>query len=387
MMLEAEIRLRRALEERESQDSLRSLTVTDGLVDFCSNDYLGFSRSEILRKKIRDEAARHADSLIGSTGSRLISGNSEYCEELEKFIADFHHAESGLIFNSGYDANTGLFSSIPQRTDIILYDQLVHASIRDGVRLSNARAFSFGHNDIEDLERRLKSQRSESPAAGDAKNIFVAVESVYSMDGDCAPLAQMSEVCLKYGAGLIVDEAHATGVFGKNGEGKVVELGLENEVLARVHTFGKALGTHGAIVLGSNTLRSYLINFARPFIYTTALPFNSLAAIRCSYELLASDHKPTERVKGNVMFFKERIGSEMTRALIPSESAIQCVVIPGNSKVKSISRGIQESGFDVRAIMHPTVPSGAERLRICIHAFNTEIEIENLTNKLGALSQ
>ena len=172
-MLEAEIRLRRALEERESQDSLRSLTVTDGLVDFCSNDYLGFSRSEILRKKIRDEAARHADSLIGSTGSRLISGNSEYCEKLEKFIADFHHAESGLIFNSGYDANTGLFSSIPQRTDIILYDELVHASIRDGVRLSNARAFSFRHNDIDDLERRLKSQRSESPAAGDAKNIYV----------------------------------------------------------------------------------------------------------------------------------------------------------------------------------------------------------------------
>jgi 8-amino-7-oxononanoate synthase len=197
----------------------------------------------------------------------------------------------------------------------------------------------------------------------------------------------MAEVCGRYGASLIVDEAHATGVFGKRGEGKVVELGLENKVFARVHTFGKALGAHGAIVLGSSTLRSYLINFARSFIYTTALPFHSLASIRSAYALLKSDTEQMSGLREKVKFFKMRIGSETVGTMIPSESAIQCVVIPGNSKVKAIARAIQESGLDVRAIMHPTVPSGAERLRICLHSFNTEEEIENLTNRLGALSQ
>ncbi len=386
-MLETENRLRHALEQRESQDSLRRLTVGEGLVDFCSNDYLGFSRSEILKERIRDEVAKHTSSMVGSTGSRLISGNSKYCEGLEEFIADFHHAESGLIFNSGYDANIGLFSSIPQRTDTILFDQLVHASIRDGIRLNNARAFSFRHNDVADLERRLKAQQSDGPAEQITKHIFVAAESVYSMDGDCSPLSEMTEVCERYGANLIVDEAHATGVFGKSGEGKVAELGLENRIFARVHTFGKALGSHGAIVLGSNTLRSYLINFARSFIYTTALPFHSLASIRCAYEVLASDKEQMSGLKEGVRFFKSRIGPGLADKMMPSESAIQCVVIPGNSKVKAIAKGIREAGSDVRAIMHPTVPSGAERLRICLHSFNTQEEIENLTNRLGALSQ
>ena len=386
-MLETENRLRRALEQRDSKDSLRSLTLRDKLVDFCSNDYLGFSRSQILKERIRDEVAHHAGSMIGSTGSRLISGNSRYCEELEGSIADFHHAESGLIFNSGYDANIGIFSSVPQRTDTTLFDQLVHASIRDGIRLSNARSFSFRHNDVDDLERRLKAERSESRADPDVKSIFVAAESVYSMDGDFAPLTEMAEVCVRYGANLIVDEAHATGVFGKRGEGKVVELGLENKVFARVHTFGKALGSHGAIVLGSSSLRSYLINFARSFIYTTALPFHSLASIRSAYALLKSDTEQMSRLRERVKLFKTRIGSEIVGTMIQSESAIQCVVIPGNSEVKAIAKAIQESGFDVRAIMHPTVPSGAERLRICLHSFNTEEEIENLTNRLGALSQ
>ncbi len=386
-MVETENRLRHALEQRESQDSLRRLTSGCELVDFCSNDYLGFSRSEVLKGRIRDEVAKNTGSMIGSTGSRLISGNSQYCEGLEKFIADFHDAESGLIFNSGYDANIGIFSSIPQRTDTILYDQLVHASIRDGIRLSNAKAFSFRHNDIVDLERRLKAEGRVSQEGRFAKNVLVAVESVYSMDGDCAPLTEMVELCERYGASLIVDEAHATGVFGKGGEGRVVELGLEDRVLARVHTFGKALGSHGAIVLGSKTVRSYLINFARSFIYTTALPFHSLASVRCAYEYLASDKEQIAGLKERVKLFKTLIGSELADKMIPSESAIQCVVIAGNSKVKAVAKGIQESGYDVRAIMHPTVPSGAERLRICLHSFNTEAEIENLTNRLGALTQ
>ncbi len=384
-MLEAEGRLRRSLEERVAGGSLRSLSRGTVPVDFCSNDYLGFSRSEILKGRIHEEEACCPDRFIGSTGSRLISGNSAYYEELESYIAGFHNAESGLIFNSGYDANLGLFSSVPQRSDTIIYDQLVHASIRDGIRLSYARAFSFEHNSLEGLERRLKSAKAERTAQAADRCAFVAVESVYSMDGDCAPLAEMSELCREYGADLVVDEAHATGVFGRRGEGRIAELGLEKDVFARIHTFGKALGSHGAIVLGTQTLRTYLVNFARSFIYTTALPFHSLAAIRSAYLLMAENNEQIADLREKISHFKRKAGSEILKKMIPSESAIQCVVVPGNERVKAAASKLREAGLDVRPIMHPTVPAGAERLRICLHAFNTEKEIEDLTTKLKVL--
>lgn len=373
-MHSAEEQLRLSLDERKSKHSLRSLTVSKGLVDFCSNDYLGFSRSEILREKIQQAEKENPSDRTGSTGSRLISGNTRFCEEIENRIAKFHHAEAGLIFNSGYDANLGIFSSVPERNDTILYDQLVHASIRDGIRLSYAHAFSFKHNDLEDLGRRLKV------ATG---NIFVAVESIYSMDGDCAPLVEMSELCRQYGANLIVDEAHASGVFGRCGEGKVVELGLENQVFARLHTFGKALGCHGAIVVGSETLRSYLVNFARSFIYTTALPFHSLLSISCAYDLLASKDEELTKLKSRISYFKDKIKPDIRRRIIESDSAVQCVIVPGNENVKLVAHNLQETGYDVRPILHPTVPNGAERLRICLHAFNTENEIDGMIETLG----
>lgn len=375
-----EERLRRELDDRGRNHSLRSLCSpvsgpqSPGLVDFCSNDYLGFSRSEVLRERIREVEKEDTDAPIGSTGSRLISGNTRFCEELEERLARFHHAEAGLIFNSGYDANLGIFSSIPQRTDTILYDRLVHASIRDGIRLSFARAFSFEHNNVEDLERRLKAP---------AGNIFVAVESIYSMDGDCAPLVEMAKLCAAYDAKLIVDEAHATGVFGKSGEGKVFELGIEKGVFARLHTFGKALGCHGAIVLGSTALRSYLINFARSFIFTTALPFHSLVSIKCAYDLLNSSDDERNRLRNMISYFKGKISPAVYKRTIASGSAIQSVIVPGNDCVKSVAGNLQEAGFDVRAIMHPTVPEGSERLRICLHAFNTEIEVDGLIKAMG----
>jgi 8-amino-7-oxononanoate synthase len=377
-----------ALENRKNGDSLRILSAErsgetgTGLVDFCSNDYLGFSRSEILRDKIRQAEKEYPDINVGSTGSRLISGNTRFCEELESRIARFHQAEAGLIFNSGYDANLGLFSSLPQRTDTIIYDQLVHASIRDGIRLGLARAFPFKHNDVEDLERKFKA------ATG---NIFVAVESIYSMDGDCAPLVEMAELCNQYDSDLIVDEAHATGVFGEKGRGTVVELGLEGKVFARLHTFGKALGCHGAIVVGSETLRSYLINFARSFIYTTALPFHSLMTISCAYDLLESSDKEQTKLKKNISYYKEercrQSESGGQHKTMESNSAIQCIIIPGNENVKTAARSLQQAGFDVRPILHPTVPTGSERLRICLHAFNTDDEISRLITALKGVIQ
>jgi len=389
-MNEIEDRLRIALDEKEASCSLRTLpaahngTTKNQPVDFCSNDYLGFSRSEILQKKIRQFEKECLDARVGSTGSRLISGNTGLCEELEDQIAKFHHAEAGLIFNSGYDANIGIFSSVAERTDTIIYDRLVHASIRDGIRLNHARAFSFEHNNVEDLERKLRAQCADAKEHGTVGSIFVAVESVYSMDGDCAPLREIVELCGKYGANLVVDEAHATGVFGNKGEGKVAELGMEDKIFARLHTFGKALGCHGAIVLGSKTLRSYLINFARSFIYTTALPFHSLIAVKCAYELLDSDTGSFQCLKNRISFFRKRISETTIRGMIRSESAIQCVVVPGNAVVRKIACKIQEAGFDVRPILHPTVSSGAERLRICLHSFNSESEIDGLIETLSS---
>ncbi|MEO6219730.1 MAG: aminotransferase class I/II-fold pyridoxal phosphate-dependent enzyme, partial [Ginsengibacter sp.] len=241
------------LEERRQENSFRRLVVNKSKIDFCSNDYLGIVKNKLLHTSNNNSLP------YGSTGSRLLSGNYELTEQTENFIASFHKADAGLIFNSGYDANIGLIASVAQRGDAIIYDHLSHASIRDGVRLSFANAFSFLHNDMHDLEKKLIT------IAASSQNIFVVTESVFSMDGDMAPLEKISSLCKKYNASLIIDEAHATGVIGEMGEGLVQKMHLEQDCLARIHTFGKACGSHGAIVLGSENLKTYLINFARPF--------------------------------------------------------------------------------------------------------------------------
>ena len=369
--------LSKRLTEREEQGSLRKLSISNGLVDFSSNDYLGFARSEELSHEVQKELSllrTPRSGLFGSTGSRLLTGNSQYAEELEKFIAEYHKAEAGLLFNSGYNANIGLISSVAGKEDVILYDELSHASIYDGVRLSKADSFPFRHNDLVHLEERLKFLRSSNTAA----TIFVIVESVYSMDGDFAPLIDMVALCEDHNAKLIVDEAHATGIFGKRGEGKVVELGLEKNIFARVHTFGKALGCHGAIVLGSADLRKYLINFARPFIYTTALPLHSLLTIRSAYNLLSNNIDKILNINILINLFVLKVKENKLSGFLHSLSPVQSVIIEGNTEVKKIASLVQKDGYDVRPILSPTVPKGKERIRICLHAFNTETEVSGL---------
>lgn len=361
----AEIFVRQALERRAAEHSLRTLVVHPHRADFCSNDYLGFSRSANLKQRL-DRLGREFPSLpIGSTGSRLISGNSELTEDVECRVSAFHGAQSGLIFNSGYDANVGLFSSVPQRGDTVIYDSLIHASVRDGVRLSRAERVSFRHNDPADLREKLKT------AAG---RKYVAVESVYSMDGDRAPLEELIQVCGEMEADLIVDEAHATGVLGPGGRGAVSAAGLERSVFARVHTFGKALGTHGAIVLGSENLRQYLINFARSLIYSTALPPHSVLAIRASYEEVEKADADRSRLQANIQLF-QALSKENKLDVLHSDTPIQGLIVAGNVECRTKAEQLQEAGLDVRAILYPSVPRGAERLRITLHSFNTEEEI------------
>ncbi|KAI6780904.1 putative 8-amino-7-oxononanoate synthase-like protein [Emericellopsis cladophorae] len=298
------------LARRGDQGRLRRLTITPpGTVDFSSNSYLSLSTNADIKCAYLDkiESTTEGELALGPGGSRLLDGNSVAAESLERAIAAFHRAPAGLLFNSGYETNTGLFSCAAQPGDVLVYDELIHASVHDGMRLSKGRRMPFVHNCVKDdipdtgpakmikglddvLAELVRGEDGENFRNGQA-NVFVAVESVYSMDGDLAPLAEIVE-CVEgrfpnRNGHIIVDEAHATGWLGDRGRGLVSDLGLEDRVWARVHTFGKAMGCNGAIVLCSPTVREYLINYARSLIYTTAMAYPLLAAIGTAYEYLA----------------------------------------------------------------------------------------------------
>ena len=300
-----EQRLSFLLEKRRAQSKLRNLKSSPpGSVDFSSNDFLSLSTNTDFQD---DYLALLNSSRIqlGSTGSRLLDGNSELAETLERDIAAFHGAEAGLLTNSGFDANVSIFAFLPQPGDVIIYDELIHASVHDGMRQCRTeQKISFKHNDVEDLSRVLQQLSSSSAQ----QTIFIAVETVYSMEGDLAPLTEivdLMEALLPHNnAHLVVDEAHATGIYGPNGSGRVCELGLEKRVSVRLHTFGKALASSGgksqvlqfntyhptddtkAIVLCTPIIRLYLINYARPLIYTTFMSYPTLLAIKTAYDWL-----------------------------------------------------------------------------------------------------
>jgi len=377
------LKLEKRLEKRKHDNSFRSLPSEIEGIDFFSNDYLGFSSSEVVRNRTSEimEAQAYQN---GATGSRLLSGNHPLFRKAEKMIAEFHNAESALIFNSGYDANLGFFSAVPQKGDIIFYDELSHASIRDGIRMSLAKSYKFTHNSLEDLESKL---RKFDTASNDIQ-VYIVTESVFSMDGDIPDLEGIARLGSDYNAWLIIDEAHATGVFGGNGVGLVQQLGIEENVFARIQTFGKAIGSHGAAILGGEQLRNYLINFARSFIYTTALPPHTLATLIAVYENLQLDVENITKLRGNINFFKAELDrNALTKRFINSDSAIQSCIVPGNERVKSIASQLQENGFVVKPILSPTVPLGQERLRFCLHAYNSKQEISEVLERLANFVQ
>ncbi len=356
-----------SLQSRKDKGLLRQLKTNFPEIDFCSNDYLGFSRKSI---EVIQEPYES-----GSSGSRLISGNSFYIEETEKEVAKFHNAESALIFNSGYDANLGLFSSVPQKNDLILYDELIHASIYDGIRLSYAKHYKFKHNNVEFLNDLIQRHKNSFT------NIYIAVESIYSMDGDLAPLLEIVEL-KKHNKNifLIVDEAHAIGIFGTSGSGLCNLLNIEEDCFARIYTYGKAMGCHGASVVSSNTLRDYLINFARSFIYTTALPQHSIANINNAYKLLQNSIQ-INKLQTVISYFLSN--ANHLKNLIKSNSAIQCLIVGDNNKVDNLENILAQNNIYVKAIKSPTVKVGTERLRICLHAFNTVKETDLLIKALS----
>ena len=378
-MKELPLKLNKRLQKRKEEDSFRKLLSFPNGIDFFSNDYLGFSRSrEIFKEAV--EISASSPLLNGATGSRLLSGNHPGFNKLEAQLAEFHNAPSALVFNSGYDANTGLFSAVPQKDDIILYDELAHASIRDGLKMSMARNFKFRHNDLDDLKDKLERFALKD----DKAEVYIVTESVFSMDGDSPALDKITSLAETFKARLIVDEAHATGVIGARGEGLVQCLGLENRVFARIHTFGKAIGAHGAAILGTHELRDYLINFSRSFIYTTALSPHSVASISAAYQSLEAHTAVLDNLNKKIQYFKEEVNSNgLEKLFIESRSAIQVCLIPGNSRVKNAALELENAGFNVKPILSPTVPKGQERLRFCIHTYNSSEEISLVLKVLG----
>jgi 8-amino-7-oxononanoate synthase len=432
--MDMESRLQEQLDRRLREGNLRSLmplpsseqsqceNVSKNLIDFASNDYLGLARCHeqhmLVQTAYRDHLELQSECIqpvLGATGSRLLSGDSSLARSLEHSLANMHNRPASLLFNSGYDANLSVLSSLPYKEgDAIVMDELVHNSLVMGVRmgrLKNDRVLLFKHNDVDDLRRVIDGLSQLSQRS----SILVVVESVYSMDGDIAPLAEMLEVCKKTGSTLMVDEAHGLGIYGRTnthdmylntketgsygtestehrnlvgGTGVLAALDLERHpsLFCSIHTFGKAAGCHGAVVAGSNTLVSYLVNYARPFVYSTALPLHSLISIQQSYRSMtgAAGEKRRDTVFKWVQLFRNEITkgllalniSDQGIKLLPSPSPIQALVVPGNKNCVSVCNYLREAGgIDVYPIRAPTVPKGEERIRVILHAHNSEDEI------------
>ncbi|WP_079720727.1 aminotransferase class I/II-fold pyridoxal phosphate-dependent enzyme [Salegentibacter holothuriorum] len=375
------LKLEKRLQKRKNDNSFRKLLFCPGEIDFSSNDYLGLASSEKIYKKAHQILKENKLLQNGATGSRLLSGNHILYDLTENYLAEFHQTEAALIFNSGYDANIGFFASVPQRGDYIFYDELAHASIRDGITISHAKAYKFNHNNSENLRTQLsKIEKKENSV------LYIVTESVFSMDGDIAPLKKLVKIAEEFDAFLVVDEAHATGIFGEKGEGLVQELGIHDKVFARLNTFGKAPGCHGAVILGSQSLKDYLLNFSRSFIYTTALPPHSVATILAVYLEFDNGISQIQHLKSNIQFFKNQIlQNGLTANFLESDTPIQSCIISGVEQVRSIAESLEKEGFEVKPILSPTVPQGKERLRFCLHAFNSEEEITKVLKILSKL--
>ena len=342
------------IKERERSGLLRKLAIPSGDIDFLSNDYLGLSK---LPFSYQGEN--------GSTGSRVLSGNSKSIEALEKRICSTHGSEDALLFPTGFIANLGVLSCVATRNDTFIMDDLCHASLIDGALLSNAKRLKFKHNDLTDLEAKL------SKAQG---NLFIVVESIYSMDGTCSDLKEISKLAQRFDALLIVDEAHSCGIEIKH---ENIDL---NESVIRIVTYGKAFGSHGAAVLCSSDLKKYFINFCRPFIYSTAPSPHQVAGISHAYDSLEENLHRIDALKSLIDYWILKKPKKLN--WIESSSHIQSLMIEGNENVISLSEHLSTKGFATLPIRTPTVKPGTERIRFCLHSINTKSEIDALFNEL-----
>jgi len=360
------------LDELDARGRLRRLIPRDG-IDFSSNDYLGLATSPRLAAAMRDALARGVP--VGSGGSRLLRGNHEEHEALEAEAAHFFGAEAALFFSSGYAANAALLSTLPQRGDLIIHDALIHASAHEGIRLGRAEVVPAAHNDLDAFEDAIRGWRK----AGGTGRVWIAVESLYSMDGDRAPLDELIDLAAAHDAFLLVDEAHATGVFGASGRGLAEGLdGLEN--VNTLRTCGKALGCEGALLCGSRTVRDFLVNRGRGFIFSTAPSPLMASAVREALRIVADGPERRDQLAALI--------ATAERALAPcgvesTESQILPLIIGDDVTTMRLASAVQAAGFDVRGIRPPTVPAGTSRLRISLTLNATEADVEALAGVLS----
>ena len=354
-----EQRLAARLRDRESDGLTRTLRPPSG-IDLSSNDYLCLSAHPELKRRMAEAVLREG---CGSTGSRLLRGERESFARVERRFAEFKQTERSLYFSSGYMANLAVLTTFPEDGDVIFSDERNHASLIDGIRLSRARRVVFPHNDVEALRRLLEETGGQK---------FVVVESLFSMDGDFAPLADYCELCEAAGAALIVDEAHAVGIYGARGSG----LLEEQPAFISINTAGKALGVSGAFVAGPALAIEYLVQRARPFIFSTAPPPSIASAIEAALDLVAAEPERRELLLQRAQYVRGRLG-------IAGKSQIIPVMIGANDTAVAIAEELQANGFDVRAIRPPTVPAGTARLRISVNAGLSEQTLDRFVEALS----
>jgi 8-amino-7-oxononanoate synthase len=345
-----------ALNVLQNDDRLRSLKPRTG-IDFSSNDYLALASAPRMRRAV--SAAVEAGTPIGAGGSRLLRGNCEEHESLEAAAAEFFGAEAAIFFGSGYVANFAVLTTLPQRGDLLVLDQLVHASIHEGARAGRAEFRQSRHNDPQSVETTIRDWRAQ----GGTGRVWIVVESLYSMDGDFAPLQVLIAIADRHDAFLMVDEAHATGVYGEQGRGLTACYeGREN--LVAVHTCGKALGAAGALVTTTRLLRDFIVNRCRPFIFSTAPSPLMAVAVREALLILRQEPERQQRLTDLIAFGHRQIGTR--RGFRLSGSQIVPYVVGDNARAMALAAAMQARGFDIRGIRPPTVPAGTARLRISL---------------------
>ena len=376
-------RIGRFLEEREKSGLLRTLKPAasrkDGLInfkgktyiDFCSNDYLGLSGHPALKSSQKEAIDRFGSS---ASASRLLSGDLDIHHELEEKTAHFKGKESALIFNSGYQANLGVISALMGRGDVIFSDRLNHASIVDGIALSGAKFFRFKHNSTADLEELLKTHRKNF------KRSLIITETIFSMDGDKAPLKKLVELKENYDSFMMIDEAHATGIFGEGGSGVAEEEGVTSRIEIIMGTFGKALGSFGAYVACSENLRSYLINASRSFIYSTALPPSVISANIKSIGLVREEPYRRKALLENAYFFREELQKNGFK--VKGSSQIVPLITGESDPAVKLARRLRDKNYWVLPIRPPTVPEGASRLRFSVTYYHTKDLLKKLCNDI-----
>ena len=365
------------LDDLAARHRLRALAPRDGL-DFTSNDFLGLAESQALKDAVR--AALDRGVPAGAGGSRLLRGNHPEHEALEEEAAKFFHAESALYFPTGFAANAALAATLPRREDLFIHDELVHASIRDGMGKAGVPVGGTAHNDLNAMEQLIKHWRTQ----GGKGQVWIAVETLYSMDGDKAPLNELVALAKQHDAMLLLDEAHATGVYGPQGRGLAHAYEGEPNIIC-LHTCGKALGAQGGLITLPRHLRDFMINRARAFIYSTAPSPLMAAAVRAALKLVAAADDQRDKLHELVALLDD--GLEKQLKIVPSGTPIQPIVLGSDERALKIAARLQQQGFDIRAIRPPTVPEGTARLRISVTLHADAGAIDRLVEALASVME